>query len=88
MLRDCNTLVSNISVQLLNRDTGKMVRSALRTAAVALQSRCYFKVAGNTKQSVLRLVHPWGSLKRKVFVKRGFSIVFLKCKSGSIYAYV
>ena len=56
MLRDCNTLVSNISVQLLNRDTGKMVRSALRTAAVALQSRCYFKVAGNTKQSVLRLV--------------------------------
>ena len=57
MLRDCNTLVSNISVQLLNRDTGKMVRSALRTAAVALQSRCYFKVAGNTKQSVLRLVH-------------------------------
>ena len=30
MLRDCNTLESNISVQLLNRDEGEMVRSALK----------------------------------------------------------
>ena len=74
MLRDCNTLVSNISVQLMNRDTGEMVRSALRTVAVVL----LLYGGGRYEQSVFTFSSSLGKFEEKGICKKRFLNSFLK----------